>query len=100
MQIQFKFKEFEIFLWKKNAFDCAVERPGLESQRNRKRLFFDRKISNSLNINSNVYCRQLMKLDKEIKEKWPELAFDIFSIEERRVKFACHVPSRNYNFPC
>ena len=26
------------------------------------------------NINSNVYCRQLMKLDKEIKEKRPELA--------------------------
>ena len=25
-------------------------------------------------INSNVYCRQLMKLDKEIKEKLPELA--------------------------
>ena len=25
-------------------------------------------------INSNVYCRQLMKLDKEIKEKQPELA--------------------------
>ena len=25
-------------------------------------------------INSNVYCRQLMKLDKEIKEKRPELA--------------------------
>ena len=24
-------------------------------------------------INSNVYCRQLMKLDKEIKEKRPEL---------------------------
>ena len=25
-------------------------------------------------INSNVYCRQIMKLDKEIKEKRPELA--------------------------
>ena len=25
-------------------------------------------------INSNVYCRQLMKLDKKIKEKRPELA--------------------------
>ena len=25
-------------------------------------------------INSNVYCRQLMKLDKEIKEKRPELS--------------------------
>ena len=25
-------------------------------------------------IHSNVYCRQLMKLDKEIKEKRPELA--------------------------
>ena len=25
-------------------------------------------------INSNVYCRQLMKLDKQIKQKWPELA--------------------------
>ena len=25
-------------------------------------------------INSNVYCRQLIKLDKEIKEKRPELA--------------------------
>ena len=25
-------------------------------------------------INSNVYCRQLMKLDKEMKEKRPELA--------------------------
>ena len=25
-------------------------------------------------INSNVYCHQLMKLDKEIKEKRPELA--------------------------
>ena len=25
-------------------------------------------------INLNVYCRQLMKLDKEIKEKRPELA--------------------------
>ena len=25
-------------------------------------------------INSNVYYRQLMKLDKEIKEKLPELA--------------------------
>ena len=25
-------------------------------------------------INSNVYCRQIMKLDKEIKEKWPELS--------------------------
>ena len=25
-------------------------------------------------INSNIYCRQLMELDKEIKEKWPELA--------------------------
>ena len=25
-------------------------------------------------IKSNVYCRQLMKLDKEIKEKRPELA--------------------------
>ena len=25
-------------------------------------------------INSNDYCRQLMKLDKEIKEKRPELA--------------------------
>ena len=25
-------------------------------------------------INSNVCCRQLMKLDEEIKEKWPELA--------------------------
>ena len=25
-------------------------------------------------INSNVYCRQLMKLDKGIKEKLPELA--------------------------
>ena len=24
-------------------------------------------------INSNVYCRQLMILDKKIKEKWPEL---------------------------
>ena len=24
-------------------------------------------------INSNVYCRQLMKLDKEMKEKRPEL---------------------------
>ena len=24
-------------------------------------------------INLNVYCRQLMKLDKEIEEKWPEL---------------------------
>ena len=23
MQIKFKFKEFEIFLWKKDAFDCA-----------------------------------------------------------------------------
>ena len=26
------------------------------------------------NINSNVYCRRLMKLDKKIKEKRPELA--------------------------
>ena len=25
-------------------------------------------------INSSIYCRQLMKLDKEIKEKRPELA--------------------------
>ena len=25
-------------------------------------------------INSNVYCRQLIKLNKEIKEKRPELA--------------------------
>ena len=25
-------------------------------------------------INSNVYCRQLVKLDKEIKEKQPDLA--------------------------
>ena len=25
-------------------------------------------------INSNVFSRQLMKLDKEMKEKWPELA--------------------------
>ena len=25
-------------------------------------------------INSNVYCRQLMKLDNEMKEKQPELA--------------------------
>ena len=25
-------------------------------------------------INSNVYCRQLMKLDKEMNEKRPELA--------------------------
>ena len=25
-------------------------------------------------INSNIYFRQLMKLDKEIKEKWSELA--------------------------
>ena len=25
-------------------------------------------------INSNVYCRQLIKMDKEIKEKRPELA--------------------------
>ena len=25
-------------------------------------------------INSNVYCHQLMKSDKEIKEKQPELA--------------------------
>ena len=25
-------------------------------------------------INSNVYCRQVMKLEKEIKEKRPELA--------------------------
>ena len=24
-------------------------------------------------INSNVYCRQLMKLDKEMKEKWPKM---------------------------
>ena len=62
------FKEFEIFLWKKDAFDCAgiraqvfrlqsieiraaIERSGLESQRSRKRLFSHRKISNSLNLN-------------------------------------------------
>ena len=25
-------------------------------------------------INLNIYCRQMMKLDKEIKEKRPELA--------------------------
>ena len=25
-------------------------------------------------INTNVYCRHLMKLDKEMEEKWPELA--------------------------
>ena len=31
-------------------------------------------LSGNQTINSNVYCRQLMKLDKEIKEKWPELA--------------------------
>ena len=43
MQIKFKFKEFEIFLWKN-------ERPGLESQRSRKRLYVHRKISNSLNL--------------------------------------------------
>ena len=28
MQIKFKFKEFEIYLWKKDAFDCA----GIQAQ--------------------------------------------------------------------
>ena len=34
------------------SFDCRViERPGLESRRSRKRLFFQWKIANSLNLN-------------------------------------------------
>ena len=35
--------------------------------------YFDLLLRNQT-INSNVYCYQLMKLDKEIKEKRPELA--------------------------
>ena len=31
-------------------------------------------VSRNQTVNKNVYCRQLMKLDKEIKEKRPELA--------------------------
>ena len=31
-------------------------------------------LSRNQTINANFYRRQLMKLDKEIKEKWPELA--------------------------
>ena len=52
MQIKFKFKEFEIFLWEIRP---TIERPGLESQRSRERLFFHRKISNSLNLNYYYY---------------------------------------------
>ena len=33
----------------------AIERPGLESQRSRKRLFFDRKISNSIKFILNKF---------------------------------------------
>ena len=44
MQINSNFKGFEIFLWKKNVFDLAIERSGLESQCSRKRLFFQRKM--------------------------------------------------------
>ena len=39
--------EFEIF-----AAAYIIERPGIEAQRSRKRLFFHRKISNSLNLNN------------------------------------------------
>ena len=49
MQIEFKFKEFKIFLWKKRRFRLGRDlnlnlsskwQPGLESWRSRKRLFF------------------------------------------------------------
>ena len=38
------------------------------------RYFFFELLPRNQTINSNVYCRQLMKLDKEMKEKRPELA--------------------------
>ena len=39
-----------------------------------KGIFYFELLPKNQTINSNVYCRQLMKLDKEIKKKWPELA--------------------------
>ena len=67
----FKFKEFEIFLWKKRrfrlrwdsspSFSIAGRLLGLESQRSQKRLFFHRKISNSLDLNL-IYVPQARKL--------------------------------------
>ena len=51
MQIKFKFKEFEIVLWKMRYFRlCRDSNPGL-SIAGGKRLFFRSKISNSLNLN-------------------------------------------------
>ena len=41
--------KFEIF-----GSRPAIERPGLESRHSRIRLFFQRMISNSLNLNSNI----------------------------------------------
>ena len=39
------------------GFELAIERPGLESERSRKRLFFHRKISNSLHYNNLFHLR-------------------------------------------
>ena len=64
MQIKFKFKGFEIFLWKKKRFRLAIERPGLESQHSQKRLFFYRKISNSLNLSFIIEFIQILKYCK------------------------------------
>ena len=39
-----------------------------------KGIFYFELLPRNQTINSNVYCRQLMKFDKEIKEKLPEPA--------------------------
>ena len=45
------FRLFRTNLYEKQSSRPAIKRPGLESQRSRKRLFFHRNISNTLNLN-------------------------------------------------
>ena len=55
-----------------------------------KGIFYFELLPRNQTINSNVYCRQLMKLGKEIKEKRPEL------ITRKGVIFHQDHGNRNY----
>ena len=49
-------KSLKIFLWKKDAFDCA----GLESQRSQKRLFSTTSDSDNVGSDKNSKLNQLI----------------------------------------
>ena len=61
-------------LLKRNETDPFLKRIMLSVWWDFKGIVYFELLPRNQTINSNVYCRQLMKLDKEVKEKRPELA--------------------------